>query len=232
VERLIESSVEAFWVIAEGAAGVHRVPPDGCTDLVFEVRAGRSSARLVGVSTALSEVPLDAQARYSGIRFRPWVAATLFGTSALGLRDRAMEVPGVPAAHDFGGLERLAARLLGGFRPTAQMELVRRASQLLEAAEGGLPLVASELHTSERTLRRAFDQTVGLGPKALTRILRAQRALRGLERGHKAGPLAYELGFADQAHLTRDVQALTGLTPSAWRSQQRGRILQERRLPP
>jgi AraC-like DNA-binding protein len=31
--------------------------------------------------------------------------------------------------------------------------------------------------------------------------------------------LAYELGFADQAHMTRTVRAITGQPPRAWRAQ-------------
>ena len=73
------------------------------------------------------------------------------------------------------------------------------------------------LGVSERQLRRRFDAAVGYGPKTLQRVLRFQRFLaRITPRGEISdlAQLAAETGYADQAHLTREVGRLSGLSPA------------------
>jgi transcriptional regulator GlxA family with amidase domain len=75
--------------------------------------------------------------------------------------------------------------------------------------------LAEELGLSERQLRRRCMAGVGYGPKTLQRVLRLRRFLRaGADELAKA---AFDAGFADQAHLTRECRRLTGLPPSALR---------------
>ena len=66
-------------------------------------------------------------------------------------------------------------------------------------------------------LRRRFRDSVGYGPKTLQRVLRFQRALAGLRPQHEPADslagLAASAGYSDQAHMTREIRALSGLTP-------------------
>jgi transcriptional regulator GlxA family with amidase domain len=86
------------------------------------------------------------------------------------------------------------------------------------AASPQLPLkrLAAMLGITERQLRRRFATAVGYGPKTMQRILRFQRFLTLASRA--AAPdlagLAYEAGYADQAHLTRESGRLAGRTPA------------------
>ncbi len=67
------------------------------------------------------------------------------------------------------------------------------------------------LAISERQLRRRFERTIGLRPWSYARIARVQRAVRlALQNGWTWTAVAYEAGFSDQAHLAREVRALTG----------------------
>ena len=68
---------------------------------------------------------------------------------------------------------------------------------------------------SERTVQRHFRYVLGVTPKALRQMLRAQRAVELLRGGLPIIDVAQNLGFADQAHLTRSLKALTGQTPGA-----------------
>lgn len=55
----------------------------------------------------------------------------------------------------------------------------------------------------------------GLRPSSYARIARVQRAVRlTLKNGWTWTSAAYEAGFSDQAHLAREVRALTGSWPS------------------
>lgn len=69
------------------------------------------------------------------------------------------------------------------------------------------------------TVSRGFRQAFGTSPRryrAEQRALKAARAL--IHRDDSLAALAAELGFVDQAHMTRAVSALTGLTPGRLRS--------------
>jgi hypothetical protein len=69
---------------------------------------------------------------------------------------------------------------------------------------------------SERRLRRRFVQAVGYGPATYLRVARFQRAVALAPRVPGLAALAAAAGYSDQAHLSRDCRALTGLTPRAY----------------
>jgi len=80
------------------------------------------------------------------------------------------------------------------------------------------PLVTAVLHdqphsVSMRTVRRRFLQTTGLSPKQITQINRALRAMALLKRGIPILDVVYDLGYADQPHLTRSLWRFIGQTP-------------------
>lgn len=73
------------------------------------------------------------------------------------------------------------------------------------------------------TITRGFSQVFGVSPEVFRARIRAQRALKSIQTTHASlATIAAELDFADQAHMTRSVKRLTGLTPQAWRSAANG----------
>ncbi|MFH1805100.1 MAG: AraC family transcriptional regulator [Pseudomonadota bacterium] len=67
----------------------------------------------------------------------------------------------------------------------------------------------------------AFRESTGMPPhqwQMKARIERAKTMLRGHETPLAA--IAAQIGFADQAHLTRVFRRITGTTPGAWRREQ------------
>lgn len=91
-------------------------------------------------------------------------------------------------------------------------------------ATGGRVAIADlvrELGWSHRRLIARFRADVGLPPKAVARIVRFER-LRDVLAAHPAIDLARVAagcGYADQAHLGREVRDLAGLTPTALRAE-------------
>jgi AraC-like DNA-binding protein len=68
------------------------------------------------------------------------------------------------------------------------------------------------------TVSRSFRSAFGVSPKRYRLEQHALAALRLLELGSASiADTAAATGFADQAHLTRTVRALTGRTPRSWR---------------
>jgi AraC-like DNA-binding protein len=119
----------------------------------------------------------------------------------------------------FGLVERaLAARLSDA--PAADPGVAWALGRL---GRGGVAVgdVARELGWSHRRLIARFRDGVGLAPKAVARILRFER-LTALVDSDPQVPwarAAAACGFSDQPHLAREVRELTGLTPTALRSE-------------
>lgn len=65
---------------------------------------------------------------------------------------------------------------------------------------------------------RGFKSSFGVTPAAFRAERRAQAAWRDLTTSSiPMAAVAHDRGFADQAHLSRAVRALTGASPRAWR---------------
>ncbi|WP_158622206.1 AraC family transcriptional regulator [Corallococcus sp. CA047B] len=80
------------------------------------------------------------------------------------------------------------------------------------------------------TVARGFKRAYGVSPKRYRADVRALQAWRQIPRSTlPLAQLALALGFTDQAHMTRDVVALTGRTPAALR---RGAPLREGQVDP
>ncbi len=76
--------------------------------------------------------------------------------------------------------------------------------------------LAARSGRSVRSLQRLFRDHVGIGPKWVIRRFRLHEAAERVYRGLDLATLAAELGYTDQAHLTRDFTAAVGMPPAAY----------------
>ncbi|MFI6505884.1 helix-turn-helix transcriptional regulator [Nonomuraea typhae] len=110
----------------------------------------------------------------------------------------------------------LEERLTAWLRPDAvRDELIMRAWWRLQGA-GGPPTIgalAGELGVSRRYVELGFRRVVGLSPKTVARIARFQRTVDLWRRPAATLEGALACGFADQPHLTREMRAMTRMTP-------------------
>jgi hypothetical protein len=70
------------------------------------------------------------------------------------------------------------------------------------------------LALSSRTVRRRFLRATGLTPTTIQQIERAKQAAVLLEQGVPILDTVYQLGYADQPHLTRSLKRFIGQTPA------------------
>lgn len=106
--------------------------------------------------------------------------------------------PGAPALADPS--DRLAQALSGDDAPSVEAW-------------------ARDQGVARETAFRWFRDAYGVGPARFRVEARARRAWRAIvEGGSPLADIAAEAGFADQAHMSRDVKALTGRSPGAWRA--------------
>jgi AraC-like DNA-binding protein len=207
--------------------------PHPNVNLAFEA----AGAAVYGVDTKIFTRRLSGQGKALGIRFRPGgfrpfcpepisslndgvvPARRIFGPAA----DEACAVVMADSAGDAPMIEA-AAGLLRGAQPAADPV----AGQVAELAalitrDQGLYRVAQLAEASglsERRLQRMFADYVGVSPKWVMRRARLHEAALRAEAGGAAAvdwaALAAELGYADQAHLTRDFTATIGVPPARY----------------
>ncbi len=247
--RLSKLVLHMWWVrwgpLAE--ARRQRVLSDPVIHLTFETGSGplhgfsTPVALVHGVVPEVFEVTLPREGRVTGVAFQPGAFATAFGVDASELTGRA-----VPAEQILGEeikrlrdvlvtelaesirREILARHLLPlcdlGVIEDPTYDLIRRACELVDAGDfTRVEDLADAVHVTPRTLQRAFPKLVGVPPLWVIRRRRLQRVAERLDRGDaiNLAELAAELGFADQAHLTRECRRVIGRTPGAYRADSR-----------
>jgi len=79
--------------------------------------------------------------------------------------------------------------------------------------------LADRLGLAREAMSRGFSRVYGVSPVAYRNELRARRAaLQILSSDGRLCDIAADAGFADQAHMTREVRALTGRPPASLRT--------------
>jgi transcriptional regulator GlxA family with amidase domain len=87
---------------------------------------------------------------------------------------------------------------------------------LARDANGHVQPLSDRIGLSSRQLQRRFCSAVGYGPKIFHSILRFQRVLYLASREHNditLADLALQAGYADQAHMSREVRRFSGTPP-------------------
>jgi AraC-like DNA-binding protein len=205
---------------------LHRSAPNGSVELVCEVG---EQPLLVGPQTGPLVRTLSPGATIASLRLRPESAAAVLGLPAHELADQIVPLDDVLPATRFL-CERIAAapnRAVAELEDAVSAQLARGAAtdrtvafgvERLTARAARVSSIAASLSVSERQLRRRFKAAVGLSPKTLERVLRFQRFLALVHTGGWSrlglARTAIELGYADQAHLTRECVYLSGLPPA------------------
>jgi AraC-like DNA-binding protein len=226
------------WDVAPGRDSVQRVLQyPVCLIVVSD-----TYSRCYGVVPGLSHTMLTGRGWAVGLMLQPAAGHLLTREPVRRLTDRHVDLSTVPTLDGADVTHRVRAAMQAD--PTSP-EAQARAREVLEDAlrpllpidEEGLLVNAivedvesspellrvddlcARFDISERTLQRLLHKRIGLGPKWLIRRRRLQEAADRLrDSDAELAGIAVELGYADQAHFTRDFRMATGMTPGEFAS--------------
>jgi len=169
----------------------------------------------------------------AGVSFRAGCAGAILGVPAVELADRH-----VPLSSLWGSrAEELRQRLLAASKPTEAFSLLElyltariETPLLMHPAIAGalgsawspdrVSLIQRATGFSPKHFIALFRASVGLTPKHYFRIQRFNEVTRRLASQSQGSlaDMAADLGYSDQAHLTREFRELAGVTPSRYRA--------------
>ena len=201
--------VDVIWRTHDTSDGTYLAAADACWDMIFIRSSDEVRVLLSGPSSKITPVPYRAGNLNVGIRFMrgtflTHVPATVMvdttvslpmnASGSFFLADEEWPVPTYETVDEFvAALE--------------QRTLLSDDPMVLAALQG------DERTASARSVQRHFLQVTGLTASRIRQIVRARTAAKMLQRGEPILDVTHELGYADQAHLTRDLKRLTGYTP-------------------
>jgi AraC-like DNA-binding protein len=231
---LLAAFVDFYWIVRWDLRGrpphEQTILPHPNVNLAFEA----SGAGIYGVDRSLFTRRLSGQGQALGVRFRPGCFRPFWQAPISQLSDRV-----VPAVLVFGPLaektrqEIMCAESDADMTAHAESLLYSALPERDPVAEQAADLVAlitsspalrrvDELSAasglSVRSLQRLFADYVGVNPKWVMRRARLHEAAERADSGQVVdwAALALDLGYADQAHLTREFTTTIGEPPARY----------------
>lgn len=165
----------------------------------------------------------------------PFAVRTLLGVNPKGLNDDCFDLTllsNVDIEHwlnRLGATRDLSAQLeiVSAFLETliqhssiAPDQRVRLAINMILSSKGKIALATlrDNLHVTERTLERQFEDQVGVSPRQFIKIIQFSASLHQLSESdfRRLSDVAFDNEYADQSHFIRMFKKFTGKTPSEY----------------
>ncbi|MGH7158090.1 MAG: helix-turn-helix domain-containing protein [Candidatus Saccharimonadales bacterium] len=185
--------------------------PDCCWDILVIKYDGQTQVVLTGTITQPIPLEFPPGTEVMNITFQPDTFLSDFpapkmlnngvelpsaGKNKVWLGSEIIEVPTFDNAEEF----------VGKLRKTGSMKNDKLVGRILEG---------KSMAASERSVQRHFMQTTGMTMKFIQQVQRAQSAVDLLRQGRRIVDIAHALGYTDQAHMTRSLKGIMGITPAA-----------------
>ena len=219
-----------FWTqtIRSPVEFAQRVLPDGCVDILLM----NDFPMVVGPWTEPFVAPLAPGTNIVGARCHPGLAPSLLRLPASALLNQSVPLRDVWGSAETAQFARIADEPNLSARMTAMeavlLDRVADAGPVDKATRAAIQWIARRprgrveqlsqwLGLSRRQIQRRFKLTVGYGPKLFQSVLRFQRLLNVAASAPvrwNLAEFAADADYADQAHMTREVQRFSGIPPS------------------
>lgn len=240
----LRDSIKCFWhnVRNAGEAGSDfEVQPDGYVEIIFyfgnltNIAPGGEqrclpSPFIMGLLNLPAMFCAKNRLDIIGIRCYPWTVFDLLGLPSGKSGVQTFEHPiallqsqlsnRIENGNIQEALAVLTNYLLDARQHVAPNSMLFKAGIAMSRAKGTLPVsqVAEAAHATVRTLERKFKQSSGHTVKDVSGLMRFEQVRNHLwhNPNYNLASLAHQLGYADQAHLSKEFKRYSGTTPAAF----------------
>jgi AraC-like DNA-binding protein len=175
-----------------------------------------------GTITRPNEVFSLPNSCFVGIRFKPGGISVFYNLPYNELVDRVIEFHDKPLISIIDSDELLPERLDRFFYSRIKDNHFAggRIAEIIANYKGMISVdwIAKNFNVSTRTLERIFNRSIGIPPKELINIMRfvnvRKRIIQQGNTNESLLQIAYDAGYYDHAHLTREFKKYSGLNPS------------------
>ncbi|RYX84468.1 AraC family transcriptional regulator [bacterium] len=240
----LRKAIKCFWYNCRDYGETEssfEVMPDGYAEIIFHF----GSSCLVSTDAGLQPLPspfmmgllnhpivFNAKGRLEiiAIRCYPWTVFDLLGLPSSKDSVRTFEHPiaqlqpklekWLQANNQEDAIAEIARYFMSAESNSPLDSTLLKAGDAMRKTNGALPVsqVAATAHATVRTLERKFKQSSGFTMKDVSGLMRFEQVRNQLwlnPDSNLAG-LAYEVGYTDQAHLSREFKRYSGTTPAAF----------------
>lgn len=240
----LRNAIQCFWYdkldFGEQPSSFE-VVPDGYAELIFYFGSACSlsyngalqplpSPFMVGLLNQPVYFYAQNQLEIIAVRCFPWTVFDLLGLPSgkdgVQVFDHPItQLQALLAAYIRAGrkeeaLAQVEAYFLDNSLGNTTDSMLHKAGVALRDTNGTIPVkqVATAAHATVRTLERKFKQSSGHTVKDVASLMRFEQVRNHLwlDPAINLAGLAHELGYTDQAHLSREFKRHSGTTPAAF----------------
>jgi AraC-like DNA-binding protein len=241
--------VACYWILeGDSEAPPQPILPDGRPELIFHLGspfarhhvngAVEIQPRAIVAGQIVQPVLLSPTGPSGaiGIRLKPAAAGAVWRMPAMELTGQLVPFDAIftsssllverlaEASTDCLKISVLEEWLWGNAFKTPRIEIRSAVDAILgRCGVTNIKSLSGIVGLSPRQLERAFRDEVGISAKTFARIVRLQRAVRLIGRGHSLAEIAVACGYYDQAHMALDFRQFAADTPRG-RPQCRGEL--------
>ena len=240
----LRDNIRCFWYDTRdfgATSSSYEVQPDGYAEIIFHFGSDFSVVTAKGLQSLPSPFMMGLlnqpavfhaknRLQIIGIRCFPWTVFDLLGlpSGKDGVRifehPIAQLQPALNQCIQSGKIEEALALVKQYFMDArygvGMDSMLSKAGFAMQAANGNMPVsqVATAAHATARTLERKFKQSSGHSVKDVSGLIRFEQVRNRLwiDPNINLAGLAYELGYTDQPHLSKEFKRYSGTTPAAF----------------
>ena len=240
----LRDAIKCFWYNSrdsDGQQSSFEVIPDGYAEIIFYFGSVSTllhngnlqvlpSPFMMGLLNEPVHFYTKARLEIIGIRCFPWTVFDLLGLPSGKEGVQTFE-------HPIAQLQAALAKCIHAQQIAEALTLVEqyflttrsaittnsmlaKAGIAMREANGTIAVsqVAAAAHATVRTLERKFKQSSGYTVKDVTSLMRFEQVRNHLwhHPNVNIASLAHEIGYTDQAHLSREFKRYSGSTPAAF----------------
>lgn len=240
----LQDTIKCFWYNRRDSGEARadfEVQPDGYAEIIFYFGSLHFMANdgtlqplpspfLIGLLNQPAVFYTENRLEIIGVRCFPWTVFDLLGLPSAKVSLHLFEHPiaqlqpglaeSIQAGKIAEALDQVKQYFLQARMGVATDSMLFKAGAAMRAASGNMPVsqVAEAAHATVRTLERKFKQSSGHTVKDVSGLIRFEQVRNHLwlhPDANLAG-LAHEMGYTDQAHLSKEFKRYSGATPAAF----------------